>query len=59
MAKEEARVNALKIGFLEEKVEENKTYFESQFDVVCTDNTNYNELSEKLHILKGYFNVLI
>ena len=52
MAKEESRLNALKIGFLEEKVEENKSYFEKQFDVVCTDNTNYSELSEKIRILK-------
>lgn len=52
MAKEEARENALKIGFLEEMVEENKPYFEKQFDIVCTDNTNYNELSDKIRILK-------
>jgi len=52
MAREEARKDALKIGFLEEKVEENKSYYIEQFDVVCTDNTGYNELSEKLRILK-------
>lgn len=52
MAKEEARDNALKIGFLEEKVEENKPYFEKQFDIVCTNNTNYNQLSDKIRILK-------
>ena len=52
MAKEEARVNALKIGFLEENIEENKPYFEKQFDIICTDNTDYNQLSEKITILK-------
>lgn len=52
MAREEARNQALKIGFLEEKVEENKTYYQEQFDVVCTDNTTYNELFQKLPILK-------
>ena len=52
MAREEARNQALKIGFLEEKVEENKDYYQEQFDVVCTDNTTYNELFQKLPILK-------
>ena len=52
MAKEESRDNALKIGFLEEKVEENKPYFEKQFDIVCTNNTDYNQLSDKIRILK-------
>ena len=52
MAREEARNQALKIGFLEEKVEENKTYYQEQFDVVCTGNTTYNELFQKLPILK-------
>jgi len=52
MAREEARKDALKIGFLEEKVEENKTYYIEQFDVVCTENTGYDELSQKLRILK-------
>lgn len=52
MAREEARNQALKIGFLEEKVEENKAYYQEQFDVVCTDNTTYNELFQKLPILK-------
>ena len=52
MAKEEDRKSALKIGFLEEKVEENKTYFENSFDVVCTDNTTYTELFDKVKILR-------
>lgn len=52
MAKTEARESALKIGFLEEKVEENKPYFEEQFDVVCTDNTDYNALAQKIRILR-------
>lgn len=52
MAREDARKDALKIGFLEEKVNENKPYYEEQFDVVCTDNTGYTELSQKLYILK-------
>ena len=52
MAKEEDRNKALKIGFLEEKVEENKKHFEDNFDIVCTDNTGYDELSNKISILK-------
>ena len=52
MANEDARTNALKIGFLEEKIEENKPYFDEQFDVVCTDNTDYNELSAQIRILR-------
>ena len=52
MAKEEARENALKVGFLEEKVEENRPYFEKEFDVVCTDNTGYNELSARVRVLR-------
>ena len=52
MAKEEARDNALKIVFLEEKVEENMPYYCDVFDVVCTDNTDYNEFSKKVWILR-------
>lgn len=53
MARKEDRDNALKIGFLEENIEENLTYFENSFDVVCTDNTSYNELFTKLEIKKN------
>ncbi len=52
MAREDAREDALKIGFLEEKIDENRPYYEEQFDVVCTDNTGYSELCQKLSILK-------
>lgn len=52
MAREDARKDALKIGFLEERVDENRPHYEEQFDVVCTNNTGYNELSQKLYILK-------
>lgn len=52
MAKDEDKANALKIGFLEEKIEENKKYFEEQFDVVCTDNTTYTELTQKIKLLQ-------
>lgn len=52
MAKEVARANALKIGFLEEKIEENIPYYREAFDVVCTNNTSYGELVSKIKILK-------
>ena len=51
MAKDECRKDALKIGFLEENIEESKPYFEAEFDVVCTNNTGFDELSKKLKIL--------
>ena len=52
MVKEEDREDTLKIGFLEEKIEENKIYFKKSFDVVATNNTTYTELFEKVRILK-------
>lgn len=52
MAREDARKDALKIGFLDENVDDNKPYYVEQFDVVCTENTGYDELSQKLRILK-------
>lgn len=52
MAREEDRESALKIGFLDENIEENKPYFEKSFDIVCTDNTTYTELFNKVHVLK-------
>lgn len=50
MISEDKKENALKIGFLEEKIEENKKIFEEQFDVVCTNNTSYNKLRKTLNI---------
>ena len=52
MAKEESRDNALKIGFLEEKIEENMPYYRDAFDVVGTNNTTYNELFGKVRVLR-------
>lgn len=53
MVKEDDRENALKIGFLEDKVEENRLYFEKSFDVVCTDNTGYDELLARIGVLRN------
>ena len=51
MVSEEKREKALKIGFLEENIEANKLIFDSKFDVVCTDNTSFKELTKKLTII--------
>jgi len=52
MANEKDRESALKIGFLDENIDENKPYFENSFDVVCTNNTTYTELFNKVRVLK-------
>ena len=36
--------SAIKIGFLDEKVEERIESFLANFDLVCTENTSYDEL---------------
>lgn len=50
MAPEEVRNDALKIGFLDEKIEENLIYYRDNFDIVGTDNTSYTEIFNKLTI---------
>ena len=52
MAKESDRNNALKIGFLEEKIEENKEFFIKNFDIVGINNVSLDEISKKVKILK-------
>ena len=49
MASEENRSVALKIGFLEEKQEENMEVFKESFDIVCTNNTSYTDLMFELN----------
>jgi len=44
--------NALKIGFLNENITINKPYFLNKFDVVCTKSTSFNDLINKIEILK-------
>lgn len=51
MASEDKRECALKIGFLEEKVEENMQSFIDSYDVVCTDNTGFDDISKKLKLM--------
>ncbi|MCI8330992.1 MAG: HAD-IB family phosphatase [Bacilli bacterium] len=52
MASEEKREEALKIGFLEEKQEENLAAYRNAFDLVGTDNTGFSEIKEQLKVLK-------
>lgn len=52
MVRDDERECALKIGFLEEKVFENRKYFEDNFDIVGIDNVSYNDLFEFINILK-------
>lgn len=51
MINKELRNDALKIGFLEEKIDENMEHYKNNFDVVCTDNTSYDELTSKILFL--------
>lgn len=46
---------ALKIGFCEDNVEDNKQYFDNLFDVVCTDDTTFDDLTDEIMILKKLF----
>ena len=52
MVSDEKREAAFKIGFLEENVLENTDIFKKSFDVVCTDNTSYSDLFERVKILR-------
>lgn len=43
--------NVYSIGFLDEKVEERLEEFKKYYDIICTDNTSFNKLRNKLKIL--------
>lgn len=43
--------NLLKIGFLERKENDNLVLFKDNYDIVCTNNTSYNQLFKKVKIL--------
>lgn len=43
--------NVYKLGFLDEKIEERLQSFKENFDIVCTNNTTYKKLSEKIKVL--------
>ena len=51
MAKVNDRDNALKIGFLEEKIGDNKNIFIENFDIVGINNVGFDDISKKVKIL--------
>lgn len=44
--------HSLKIGFLDEKINENLENYQKEFDVICTNNTSYQTLAKEIKILK-------
>lgn len=48
----ENKDSSLKIGFCEEKEKENFKFFEKEYDIICTNNTTFEELSNEIKILK-------
>lgn len=49
MLPDDKKDKSLKIGFLEYNEEDNIIHFKKKFDIVCTNNTSFNELTEKLN----------
>ncbi len=43
--------NVYKLGFLDEKIEERLDPFKENFDIVCINNTSYDEIRSKIKIL--------
>lgn len=53
MAQTNKPENILKIGFLEENEKEHLKNYKEKYDIVCTQNTSFDELRNELEILKG------
>lgn len=51
MLASDKRKEALKIGFLEENVEENMSVFQEVYDIVCTEGTDFVSLAEQVPFL--------
>ena len=47
-AKMTNKKDALKIGFLDEKIEENMEAYKKTFDIVCVNNVSFDELMEEI-----------
>ena len=54
MASETKEENLLKVGFLEEKIEENKKHYENAYDLVCI-NSDYLEIIDFIPTLKSIY----
>lgn len=50
MISENDKENAITVGFLEEKIEENLEYFNEAFDIVITNNGTFNDVNKILKI---------
>ena len=50
MISDEQKENAITVGFLEEKVEENLEYFNKEFDIVITNQGSLNDVNKILKI---------
>lgn len=42
--------NVYKLGFLDEKINERMSAFQDNYDIVCTDNTGYDEIKKTLEL---------
>lgn len=52
MATNSSKKTVFKIGFLDENIEKRLSSFKENYDFVCINSTSYNELSEKIKVLK-------
>lgn len=52
MAPDDERYTTIKIGFCEENEDKNYKHFENAYDIVCTDKTNFKDLSDKINLFK-------
>lgn len=50
MADESKKDSTIKIGFCEENADELFKYFERAYDVVCTNNTTFNDLAKEISL---------
>ncbi len=52
MATNSSKKTVFKIGFLDENIEKRLSSFKENYDFVCINPTSYNELREKIKVLK-------
>ena len=52
MATNSSKKTVFKIGFLDENIEKRLSSFKENYDFVCINSTSYNELREKIKVLK-------
>ncbi len=52
MIADDKKDKCIKIGFCEEKVDENYKFFENEYDIICTNNTTFIELANEIDLFK-------